>query len=282
MKKILILPFILFSIGSWGQSTLILPTNTNKDNPIHVLKTNNIAMGFSHTNGTTSVGTYITTGGGYIQTHTNHPLLFTTGNGEEKMRLSYSSTPNLDGNLGIGTSSPQEKLHVVGNIRASSLAGTGVRNVSADANGTLTIAPRIAFAAQGIIASNLLVPHTTYTTIPFATEEYDLSNNYNSTTGVFKAPQNGIYHFDAYALWAPPTTSVGKFNMQIIVDGTYYMQTGIAIVAAQALSSQLSTDIKLITGQEVRIDVYQTSGVNQSIFFTSHFTRFTGRLVMPL
>ena len=39
--------------------------------------------------------------------------------------------------LGIGVS-PVEKLHVDGNIRATSLAGTGVRNVKADANGNLT------------------------------------------------------------------------------------------------------------------------------------------------
>lgn len=41
-------------------------------------------------------------------------------------------------NLGIGTLSPSEKLHVVGNIRASSLAGTGSRMVVADANGTMS------------------------------------------------------------------------------------------------------------------------------------------------
>lgn len=44
--------------------------------------------------------------------------------------------------LGIGINNPAEKLHVVGNIRASSLAGTGTRNVSADANGTLTTSPQ--------------------------------------------------------------------------------------------------------------------------------------------
>lgn len=45
------------------------------------------------------------------------------------------------GNVGVGTINPFEKLHVVGNIRSSSLAGTGVRNVYATANGTLTTAP---------------------------------------------------------------------------------------------------------------------------------------------
>lgn len=41
------------------------------------------------------------------------------------------------GELGIGTNNPLEKLHVIGNIRSSSLAGTGNRDVFADANGNL-------------------------------------------------------------------------------------------------------------------------------------------------
>lgn len=41
------------------------------------------------------------------------------------------------GNVGIGTTTPQTALHVIGNVRSSSLAGTGTRNVYSDENGTL-------------------------------------------------------------------------------------------------------------------------------------------------
>jgi hypothetical protein len=47
------------------------------------------------------------------------------------------------GNVGIGIPAPLERLHVSGNIRASSLAGTGVRNVKANVNGTLIATPQI-------------------------------------------------------------------------------------------------------------------------------------------
>lgn len=55
-----------------------------------------------------------------------------TTSGEERMTI-------LDnGNIGIGINTPTEKLHVVGNIRSSSLAGSGVRNLYTDANGIVT------------------------------------------------------------------------------------------------------------------------------------------------
>ena len=42
-------------------------------------------------------------------------------------------------NVGIGTAAPLDKLHVVGNIRSTTLAGVGNRMVMADPNGTLII-----------------------------------------------------------------------------------------------------------------------------------------------
>ncbi|VDH04332.1 hypothetical protein [Bergeyella zoohelcum] len=42
-------------------------------------------------------------------------------------------------NIGIGTTTPSEKLDVAGNIKSSSLASTGNRHVYADANGVLKI-----------------------------------------------------------------------------------------------------------------------------------------------
>ncbi|MDA9564070.1 tail fiber domain-containing protein [Flavobacteriales bacterium] len=53
-------------------------------------------------------------------------------NNAERLRVASG------GNFGIGNTNPQEKLHVTGNTRISSLAGTGTRMIRADANGTLT------------------------------------------------------------------------------------------------------------------------------------------------
>lgn len=135
MKKFLIF-FLFISLKIFGQSTLITPNGSGNGSTL--IKKDGIGIDHQDETGAVRVGTYSNVGiGAFIQTHSAHPLRFTVANGTELMRLSYSLTPSLHGNLGIATPSPQEKLHVNGNIRASSLAGTATRPVFADANGTL-------------------------------------------------------------------------------------------------------------------------------------------------
>ncbi len=65
-------------------------------------------VGLAHVSGdgTIHLGTYADNAfGAFFQTHTNHPLHFTTNNGDAQMTLLQS------GNLGIGTDAPVAKLH---------------------------------------------------------------------------------------------------------------------------------------------------------------------------
>lgn len=55
------------------------------------------------------------------------------------MAVLLSASSLMAQNVGIGTNTPAEKLHVVGNVRVSNLAGVGTRMVGADANGTLVV-----------------------------------------------------------------------------------------------------------------------------------------------
>lgn len=72
-------------------------------------------MGFAQVspNGLTAIGTYVTNGVAYLQTHTKDNLNFATNNGATAMIL---DTLN---NVGIGTSVPSERLDVNGNMNVA-------------------------------------------------------------------------------------------------------------------------------------------------------------------
>ena len=59
------------------------------------------------------VGTYVDLVSGWLQTHTNHPLFFSTNNGLAQMALTTA------GNVGIGTITPGFPLTVAGTIHST-------------------------------------------------------------------------------------------------------------------------------------------------------------------
>ena len=70
------------------------------------VKTDGIGLTQESAGGAVKIGFWVNSTSGYLQTHTNHPLHFTTNNGSPQMSLLTS------GNFGIGTSSPGERLTV--------------------------------------------------------------------------------------------------------------------------------------------------------------------------
>jgi hypothetical protein len=69
------------------------------------VQTSNFNFGFSHTNGTVTFGSYVEPTAGWFGTVTAHPLYFYT-NSVFRMAITDS------GNVGIGTSSPSQLLHI--------------------------------------------------------------------------------------------------------------------------------------------------------------------------
>lgn len=104
MPKIVYI-FLYIVNFSFGQSLTISPNSgTNNE----VLKIAKIGIGLDHrtTNNIVGVGTYANNLYGILQTHTNHPLGFATGNGTLKLFL------QTNGNFGIGMTDPQYLLDV--------------------------------------------------------------------------------------------------------------------------------------------------------------------------
>ncbi|MBK9046080.1 MAG: hypothetical protein IPL74_05035 [Bacteroidetes bacterium] len=71
-------------------------------------------------------------------------------------------------NVGIGTATPAEKLHVIGNVRVSTLAGLGNRIVFADPLGTLVAGSGLTSPAwlttgnTGLVGGNTTTPGTNF------------------------------------------------------------------------------------------------------------------------
>ncbi|MBC7418492.1 MAG: hypothetical protein H7325_10080, partial [Pedobacter sp.] len=116
MKKIfcIILTFICAN-NIFAQNVGIgTTTPTEKLSVVNALP----GYGITHNYGPVTMGTYISNLYGQFGTKTNHPLQFFTNNSNAQLTILQS------GNVGINTTSPTEKLHVVGNVLTEgSLAG---------------------------------------------------------------------------------------------------------------------------------------------------------------
>lgn len=135
MKKLIVFA-VFISTFTFGQSVTIEPSDANK---IISIKKNNIGIDHRSNNSSTGIGTFVSSTSAYIQTHTNHPLGFATNNGAIQMIL------QTNGDVGIGTTNPIEKLHVQGNAYFSS-----------DFNSAgLTFAPLLNIGGGGTISKYL-------------------------------------------------------------------------------------------------------------------------------
>lgn len=313
MKKILFLSLFI-SLKMFGQSVTILPQTINKQNSnIDDLQVTSYGKSTSivglRANGTVQAKTGVLLGnllmkieaagydgsygffsGGRIAFKATQNWGLYNGAAitfETTSNLGSSPTErmiiNHDGNVGIGTNTPLERLQVVGNIRASSLAGTGNKQLYSDTDGTIKFSNQVAFAVHNLVGiGDISVADQTYLTVPFTSKDYDFGGNFNTSTYQFTAPVKGIYHFDVQVSWVTATNSVGNFYLQLEKNGSYMTVYGTPLISGQFASNTVSTDIDLEIGDVVKAVVYQDSGATQKLQGFNRLSRFSGRLVMTL
>lgn len=142
--SLIILIIYTFCFKSIAQSTTITPEqgiSGQYTNQKISIQTEPNTYGFEHTNGTISIATFVSNNAAWLMTTSNHPLFFSTSN--------QNQTPGLalltNGNVGIGTSAPTEKLHVVGGARISSLGGNGTKFIRVNNIGLLSSTPQTSY-----------------------------------------------------------------------------------------------------------------------------------------
>ena len=102
-------------------------TGVTAPSSLFTIKGNLIGLTQEDLTGATKIGFYTTTGGAWLQTHSNTDLSFATNNGATQMLLQKST-----GNLGIGTTIPSEKLEVSGKTKTTNLqvvTGAGIGKI---------------------------------------------------------------------------------------------------------------------------------------------------------
>ena len=173
--------------------------------------------------------------------------------------------------VGINQSSPSSlaALDVNGQVRiAGGSPGKG-KVLQADSVGLASwqdvANPKVGFSAK--TSANYTIPSGAFLTMPFYTEDFDDGTNYADS--MFTAPVTGVYHFDVQLNWNIMSTSTGLNVTQLIINGTTYTESILPNSNTSYVSNKLSANVKLTQGDVVKVKVYQSSGANQTIVFTS-------------
>lgn len=167
-------------------------------------------------------------------------------------------------NVGIGTTTPTSTLHVNGTLRITTgneLTGKVLTSIDDNGNADWQQLPstNTGFLAQ---APALLVDDATATDVVYPTVVFDDGLNYNSSTGVYTAPATGVYHFAASVYYVFFSTADTEMDIFLEVNGNP-VAANTTNSETNTFSNQVNTDIKLNAGDQVKIQVMNTSGFTE-------------------
>lgn len=206
--------------------------------------------------------------------------------------------------VGIGTSSPTADLDINGTLRIRStstyvsesaakdsiLVSDDIGNISRISSKKIIESHLKTFIngnfSSGSVIGLTLLSNTVI--IPFSTVDFDVNNEFNTTTNVFTAKQDGIY--DIYVqIKASGIGVTTNYGVQILKNGSVVSQNsfanvgisvlGIGIVNVTPPIRNTQTLLQLASGDTIQFNVVSNLasvslvGNNQDCYFTIHQVR---------
>jgi hypothetical protein len=211
----------------------------------------------------------------------NKDLHFMTNNAE-RMIILYG------GNVGIGTSTPQQPLNVVGNANITGTLSSGIITQSGTTLANTYVAKNesgSSYSARAYMSTAQSgLTKAAWNTIMYNSESYDVASKYSPGTADsnYTVPVTGKYHISAKCLIFSPL--VGDYYIAIYDGSTemsevrYYLNT---TNPPSYMSFQIADTLSLTANDIIRIKLYpnvaaNTVGINEQTQWTSVAIDFIG------
>jgi hypothetical protein len=115
---------------------------------------------------------------------------------------------------------------------------------------------------HAVLTSPQTITHDTWTTIIFDSKVDDILGEYNNSTGVFTAKEDGVYVISYSARWN--TSFVALVQFKIWADGAAYSDLYRSVQTPNRTYSQTFTK-SVSSGNTIYIQARQNSGSNKSL-----------------
>ncbi|MBB3114025.1 flagellar capping protein FliD [Paenibacillus phyllosphaerae] len=134
-------------------------------------------------------------------------------------------------------------------------------------------------AFRALASNNQAILPFARTKIQFTNEQFDLNNEYGSTSSTFVPKQTGIYTINSSVVFGPAVTNqLTSISMNVLVNNAVVATTLKNFVPTAAFSVQISPILRLGAGD--RVEIIFTANREGQIFLSDFgnqvFTAFQG------
>ena len=117
---------------------------------------------------------------------------------------------------------------------------------------------------RAVRTSNQTISSSTNTTVTFSSEDYDMNNTFNPSTGIF-TPQAGYYVIKASVNWSNTNTTSGERRVRLCENGSLSVVYQNSEDGSGSMHSSIHTVIYSYGTDDYSIMAWQGTGGNSSI-----------------